>query len=76
MEFGVEDHPRMCFRESRSDELLDNRRPNLLSTRGINRGGRPLLELETSTRRIPLDVSCWSDDRLKFKSKNYIDRAI
>lgn len=79
MEFGVEDHPRVCFRESRLDESLGNRRPDLLSTRGIDREGRSLLELETSTRRIPLGVSCRSDDRLnesRFESKNYIDRAL
>lgn len=75
MEFGVEDHPRVCFRESCSHELQDNCRPNLFSTRGIDRGGKPLLEWETSTRRI-LDVSYRSYDRLKFKSKNYIDRAL
>lgn len=34
-EFSVEDRPRVCFRKSRPDVLLDNRRRDLLSTRGI-----------------------------------------
>lgn len=59
MEFGVEDHPRGCFRRaSRPNELPDDRRRVLLSTRGIDRGEKALIGIgNLYEERIPLDVS-------------------